>query len=298
MLGHTGHPAREVTAPVPSPPPHDVDVFGHWAARSLAEKLQRIDRPVVAMAAEFAEGNIGTHHDHPRGQIEYALTGVMTAITDDGTWVVPPRTALWIPARTMHQVRNWGPLSLRTLYLDMAVCAALPTGCRVFRVSDLLHALIVEMVAVPHEYPLDGREARIADLLIGELGRMPDVDLHAPMPQDRRLARICREVLKDPAAEHDLDHWAGIGGMARRTLTRQFRRETGLTFNEWRQQVRLLEALPRLAAGETVTNVALDLGYESPSAFTAMFRRTLGATPRDYLRTTTDGGAQARGGPG
>ncbi|MFD0390972.1 hypothetical protein ACFQ4K_29165 [Tistrella bauzanensis] len=97
MLGHTGHPAREVTAPVPSPPPHDVDVFGHWAARSLAEKLQRIDRPVVAMAAEFAEGNIGTHHDHPRGQIEYALTGVMTAITDDGTWVVPPRTALWIP---------------------------------------------------------------------------------------------------------------------------------------------------------------------------------------------------------
>ncbi|WP_372070621.1 helix-turn-helix transcriptional regulator (plasmid) [Tistrella mobilis] len=290
MLGHAGSSAFDTAAELPSPEPYVTGIVGHLAARSAAERLQAIDRPVVGMAAEFAAGNVGSHHDHPRGQIEYALTGVMTAITDHGTWVVPPRTALWIPAHTMHQVRNWGPLTLRTLYLDMEVCGALPAECRVFRVSELLHALIVEMVAAPHEYDLAGREARIAELLIGELARMPDVDLHAPMPQDRRLARICRAVLKDPAAEHDLDHWAAVGGMARRTLTRQFRRETGLTFAEWRQQIRLLEALPRLASGETVTNVALDLGYDSPSAFTAMFRRILGASPRDYLRTTAEGG--------
>ena len=68
------------------------------------------------------------------------------------------------------------------------------------------------------------------------------------------------------------------------TLTRMFRRETGQSFSAWRQRVRLLEALARLGAGESVTNVALDVGYDSPSAFTAMFRRELGAAPRRYLR--------------
>jgi AraC-like DNA-binding protein len=44
----------------------------------------------------------------------------------------------------------------------------------------------------------------------------------------------------------------------------------------WRQQARLMEALSRLASGQSITAVALDVGYESPSAFTAMFHRNFG----------------------
>ena len=90
--------------------------------------------------------------------------------------------------------------------------------------------------------------------------------------------------MHDPSNNDDLDHWAHYGNLGRRTLTRLFRKETGMSFVEWRQHIRLLEALTRLASGEPVTNVALDLGYESPSAFTAMFRRALGESPRNYLR--------------
>ena len=43
-------------------------------------------------------------------------------------------------------------------------------------------------------------------------------------------------------------------------------------------------ALPRLAAGERVTSVAMALGYDNPAAFTSMFHRSLGASPRAYCR--------------
>jgi AraC-like DNA-binding protein len=70
--------------------------------------------------------------------------------------------------------------------------------------------------------------------------------------------------------------------MGRRAFTRAFRRETGMSFGEWRQQACLLVALPRLAAGQPVTAVALDLGYESPAAFSTMFKRLLGMAPSQY----------------
>jgi AraC-like DNA-binding protein len=72
--------------------------------------------------------------------------------------------------------------------------------------------------------------------------------------------------------------------MSRRAFTRLFRRETGLTFATWRQQACLIAALPRLAAGEPVTAVAIDLGYDNPAAFTSMFKRALGSSPRAYLK--------------
>ena len=116
-------------------------------------------------------------------------------------------------------------------------------------------------------------------------GADPDAgDFTILIPLDPRLARICEAVLADTSSDLTLDDWADRSGLSRRTLTRLFRRETGQSFSAWRQRVRLLESRARLGAGESVTSVALDVGYDSPSAFTAMFRRELGAAPRRYLR--------------
>jgi AraC-like DNA-binding protein len=156
--------------------------------------------------------------------------------------------------------------------------------CRLIKVSPLVRALINEAVTFPVEYETDGREGRIMDLILSEIRRTQPVPLNVPMPKDKRLARICAAILQDPGNNQDLEHWSQLGGLGRRTLTRLFRRETGMSFCEWRQQVRLMEALNRLTMREPVTNVALDLGYDSPSAFSAMFRRLMGVSPRDYLR--------------
>ena len=119
-------------------------------------------------------------------------------------------------------------------------------------------------------------------LLLDEIAAMPALPLNAPLPQDARLARLCTSLFHEPQRQGDLDAVAAQAGISRRTFTRLFRAQTGLGFAQWRQQARLLAAVARLADGQPVTRVALDLGYASPSAFTAAFRRVLGEVPSAY----------------
>ena len=124
-------------------------------------------------------------------------------------------------------------------------------------------------------------ESETAATLV-ELSRAPVIPLAAPFPQSPALAAKCRAFLEAPSPHDTIDNWADDLGMGRRAFTRAFRRETGMSFAEWRQQACVLVALPRLAAGEQVTAIALDLGYESPAAFATMFKRLLGVAPSRY----------------
>jgi AraC-like DNA-binding protein len=112
---------------------------------------------------------------------------------------------------------------------------------------------------------------------------MPSTPSEIIMPRDRRLLRVCHALIDDPADQRDIDDWASVAGMGRRTFTRLFKDQTGAGFAVWRQQVRLMAALQRLALGQPITTVAFDVGYESASAFTAMFHRAFGAPPSAYL---------------
>jgi AraC-like DNA-binding protein len=172
-------------------------------------------------------------------------------------------------------------------YVEPRARPDLSDTCRVLEVSDLLRELILEATRMPVEYDVNGRDGRVMALILDEIAAAPSVPLHVAMPQDPRLTRVCRAILADPAHADTLDDWARVAGVGRRTFTRMFRRETRMSFAAWRQHVRLMEALSRLATGEAVTAVALDVGYNSPSAFTAMFRKAFGqgkrATPRRVI---------------
>jgi AraC-like DNA-binding protein len=247
------------------------------------DDFQTVPRPIGAMAKDFPDGFFIAPHAHPRSQLIHAASGVMRVRTPQGAFVVPPQRALWIPADIVHDVRMAGAVEMRTLYIAPAAVAALPKECRVVAVSPLLHELILRAATLPLNYDEGGADGRVMALILDELGALPVLPLSLPMPRDARLAKMCRALLDDPASTLTLPQWARRIGASSRTLARGFQRETGLTFGRWRQQARLLEALSRLARGQAVTTVALDLGYDSPSAFTSMFRRTLGRTPSSYF---------------
>ncbi|TCV97058.1 AraC family transcriptional regulator [Luteibacter rhizovicinus] len=242
-------------------------------------------RDVVATGNEYPDGGSLPPHSHRRGQLLYASNGVVAVFTQQGSWLVPPRRALWIPAGVQHEVRMNGDVSTRSAYVrdDAATAAGLPAHCRVIAVSPLLHALLTEAVDLPACYDLDGRGGQIMRLLLSEVATMPALPLNAPLPVDARLARLCRTLLEHPQREDDLDTMASRIGMSRRHFTRLFRSETGMSFTAWRQQASLMTALTRLGQGESVTRVAADLGYASSSAFTAAFKKILGAPPSRYF---------------
>lgn len=244
---------------------------------------QDVPRPVAGLADEYPQGYADPWHSHVRAQLIYASAGIMSVMTHSGSFVVPPQRAVWIPGGMEHEVHCRSRVSLRTLYVDTDARTTLPHTCRVLEVSDLFRELIIEATHLPIEYDVDGRDGRVMELLLDEITATPTAPLHIPMPSSERLARVCRAILKEPAQNDALEDLARSIGMGQRTFTRAFRRETGMSFGAWRQHVRLLEALSRLAAGQPVTTVALDVGYSSPSAFTAMFRRTFGAAPTEYF---------------
>lgn len=239
-------------------------------------------RPVAALADEYPSGHVDPMHNHVRAQLIYAISGVATVITGAAHFVLPPQRALWVPGGVEHEVHFRDQVSIRTLYIAPNATAGLPENCRIVEVSDLLRELIVEATRIPVEYDVDGRDGRIMALILDELSRAPAVPLHVPMPKNDRLLRVCYAILHNPAKELAIDECADLAAMGRRTFTRAFRRETGMSYAIWCQNVRLMEAVSRLAGGQSVTSVALDVGYSSPSAFTAMFRRVFGVPPSHY----------------
>jgi AraC-like DNA-binding protein len=248
----------------------------------IVARLEALPRPVVAFAHDYPAGHLITRHRHRRAQLLYAARGVMRVSTDLGIWVVPPQRAVWIPAGIDHEIGCSGVLGMRTLYVDPAL-PGLPDACRVVDVPPLLRELILRAVTLPPLYDLGGPDGRLMQVILDQIETLEQAPLHLPMSRHPRLRPILETLTAHPEDATELDAWGRRLGASGRTLARLFQAETGMSFRAWRQQARLLAALTRLAAGDPVTTVALDLGYESVSAFIAMFRRATGTTPARYF---------------
>ena len=146
-----------------------------------------------------------------------------------------------------------------------------------------MRSLVTEALNLPVEYELEGRAGALMQLIQHEMQQLPVLPLSLRYPAHGPLSALCRQFVLEPDIHATIDEWASALGVSRRSFTRLFRRETGMSFVAWRQQACLLCAMPRLAAGEAVTTVAIDLGYENPAAFTLMFRRAFGSPPLAYL---------------
>jgi len=243
-------------------------------------------RPIAPLAVDYVGSSLRPWHHHRRGQLLYADVGVMQVATAAGTWVVAPEQAVWVPPGVEHQVGHRSGVAMRTLYIDPVVARELPRECCVVAVPPLLRQLILRAMSIGLDYPPEGPEARVMAVILDELRALQPEPLHLPHPRDPRLRRIAEALLADPADGRALTDWAKAAGASERTLARLFVKETGMTFGAWRERLRLTAAVARLAEGQPVTAVAYDLGYQSPSAFIAMFRRSLGDTPGRYLKKT------------
>lgn len=207
----------------------------------------------------------------------------MRVRTPRHAWIVPPSRALWMPSRTVHEIQMYGVVEMRSLYVNDAAGAGMPSSCVVLNVTPLLRELVVRAVALPVRYDEDGDDGLLMRLLMAEIRRLPRCALDLPLPESPDLTRLCERILTDLSTRRPCDFDAGRMNTSTRTLYRRFLRETGITFARWKQQARLLESIRRLAEGTSVTTVAMDLGYESPSAFSTMFRRSLGIAPRAFI---------------
>lgn len=256
---------------------------GEAALRRNLDLIEAASADVIAVSNDYPDGHQVAAHSHGRAQLLYPFRGSVMISTGQGRWMVPPGHAMWIPAGVEHAVGMIGVVRMRSAYVRAGAARGLPESLQVLAVSELMRSLIVEAVQPAASDDPDRNEA-IMRLVLIEIPRLRERPFALPFPADPRLVRLCRAFVAAPSAAVRIDSWANKAGMSRRSFTRAFQRETGLSLSVWRRQATLLAALPLLARGASVTEVALDLGYESAPAFTTMFRRMLGVAPRSYLR--------------
>ena len=200
------------------------------------DEVDRLDRDVVALGNDYAQGFILPPHQHRRAQLLYGATGLMYVTTQDGEWVVPPQHAVWIPPETVHAVRFAG-VTTRSLYIEPDCVAALIKyrRCEVISVSPLLRQLLLEAVDLPPLYD-SPRDRTLIQLMLLELAAMPVREFDIPLPQHPALLALCQAFLLNPSIHDPAARWARALFMSPSTFRRHFLKQLGLSFSAWRQR--------------------------------------------------------------
>jgi AraC-like DNA-binding protein len=222
-------------------------------------------------------------HQHCVGQLIGSMKGLLTIGTGSDVLVIPACQAMWMPPNRPHWVRPHGAFDGWVTYVAEGACDSLPREPRIIPFAGLLREALLRAAAWTAG-PVTEAEKHIATVILDELGSASVDSFQLPLPQDARLLKVSSALIDNPADSRDLNAWASVAALSERTLSRRFVVETGLSLKAWRQRARMIRALEMLADGQTITTIAFDLGYATPSAFIALFRRNLGTSPAMYRK--------------
>lgn len=237
----------------------------------------------IAVIAHDSHRFSGPKHCHEEAQLLYAVSGVVSITTDNGTWIVPPSRAVWLPPKLEHETSSHRGVQFRSLLIDTSEIHGLPDECMVVEITPLLRELILKLASLAERPSGLDRTDAVLRLFLMELSFQQAQPLNLPTPEHPELAQLCTQIREDLAVAISVENAAALLHMSRATFMRLFKRETGMSFGHWRQQARILDALTLLAEGRSILDVSLECGYNSPSAFSAMFRRSLGRAPSAYF---------------
>ncbi|WP_020661331.1 AraC family transcriptional regulator [Amycolatopsis benzoatilytica] len=217
-------------------------------------------------------------HWHDEHQVVYASSGVLAVHTDDSRWITPAHRALWIPAGTVHSHRAYGVTRIHLFGFAQELSPLAVSEPTALAVTPLLRELLIAYTELGADRSAPAGQ-RMRAVLFDQLTLAPERPVRVPAARDPRLAAVCRLLEDDPSDNRSLDALGRVAGASGRTLTRLFRADTGMTFPQWRTQLRLYHALRLLTEGRSVTAVAQSCGFATTSAFIDVFRRSLGHTP-------------------
>lgn len=199
--------------------------------------------------------------------------GFVVATTAAGTWFVPRGHALWIPSGLTHDISMHSEVQMLAAYIGSAEAVGLPAHAQVMKVGELLAAVLEELADETRVRSGTERTEHLSRLVLDEIARAPATAFVLPLPEDARLERLTHALIADPGSDRTIDQWCDLAGLSRRTMTRLFRSQTGLSFGDWRRRLRLITAITRVAEGEPLARVAASLSYRNLAAFRAMAAR-------------------------
>ncbi|MCX5463012.1 AraC family transcriptional regulator [Alcaligenes parafaecalis] len=240
---------------------------------------------VTGVIEHYPAGHEVPRHRHHRGHLLYATEGVLLVQADTGQWLVPPTTAVWLRPGVPHQLNATTAVNVHGLFIDEILAAQLPDHDCVIHVTPLVRELIAALVQVVPQANPPLRDTLLGQLLIEELRVLRPLPFHLPWPDEDLMRRICEDLVRSPAQQRTMDEVAQQYALTPKTLHRRFLKSTGMNLGKWRQQMRLMASIQFLLQGRSITQAALESGYESLSAYSVAFKKTFAYPPSEFLAT-------------
>ncbi|MEX1166695.1 MAG: helix-turn-helix transcriptional regulator [Hydrogenophaga sp.] len=240
--------------------------------------------PVMFRSAVAPADGLYPHHQHAWGEFVYSFRGVMEVKLAELHLLAPPQFGIWLPPRLEHTGLNHQESHHCSLYVSPAVCGAMPAEPCALTVSPLVRAMLEHLRDHPPSLAPSEEAQRLMGVLLDQLAHQPSTHSYLPQSNDPLLAPALKALENDPSDNRTLAEFAQAAHTTERTLARRCERDLGMSLGDWRQRLRVVRALPLLEAGQKVEVIAFDLGYSSASAFIAMFKRRMGATPDEFRR--------------
>lgn len=238
-------------------------------------------RPVAIHVTAHDAGTFFSAKRQGWGKIGFAQSGVLEVDVDGQSFLCPPHYATWVPPNALVESRNAQPLRFVSIHIARDMCEAFPPAACTLVLSPLVKAIIADFASRGITLPDSAPDHRLAVVLIDQLQAAERRQSYLPVSDDPLLRPITNALLATPGDPRSLAEWARGMSVTERTLNRRFQTHLDLPFKEWRQRMKLVAALSMLEGGATVADVALRLGYTTPSAFIAMFRRQTGSSPTE-----------------
>jgi len=240
--------------------------------------------PIIPLAIDVFETQCADKHSHPRAQLIYSSCGTMRVTVENHVWLVSSRQAIWVPSMYEHHVTFLKNNHIRNLFIDPSVLSNLPNTCFALDVSPFLRELILKIVNIGDDYQMDSLEGRIIQVTLDELTMIKSTNCFLPISNEPRLKKVMDILINNPSDKRGIEEFASLSCTTSRTLSRLFIKEVGMTFVNWRKQIRIMEAIEKLEKGISISQIALELGYNNTSSFIEVFRKELGVSPTNYLK--------------
>ncbi|MGD9592190.1 MAG: helix-turn-helix domain-containing protein [Candidatus Berkiella sp.] len=235
--------------------------------------------PISVLIFDRRVSTISDSHQHKEGQLFLITDGLLILDTPFGRQTLPAKRAGWIPPNCIHSAKSIGPIKAISLYFNVKTASLLPTTPCVFTPNPLLQEIIIRFSNTSNKSSTTASQKHLLALMKEELKSIQTEPLFLPMPHNLKLEKMALQFIKNPNIEKSLEQWALSVNMSKRSFTRHFRQETGMSFAKWCQQACIAHALQLLQKKRPVSDIAFELGYESVSAFIKVFKQFVGQTP-------------------
>ncbi len=253
---------------------------------SGSDSIKKADAQLAAIAETvWVEGSHRiVAHQHDRAQLIHSLVGNLVVEVEEQAFLITPETALWIPAEVQHAVFAQESVHYCSVYVNQTMASDLAGQVHRVYMRPLLQQLAISAARFSKANTLSEQQSRLLEVLVDQIRAIEPCELVLSLPRDRRLTRVVPRLIAKPSLNDDLMTIASEANISARTVERIFKKETGFSYKQWQQRLILLRAIALLKRGTPVKVIAIELSYQTSSAFIAMFKRIMKHTPSQYIK--------------